>query len=94
MVDLSDVNACPPEQLLDFIQTYHGVFDSGAVAGAVHKIANHTSLMGSKGIPILAHPAMPLLFQSVVQRARTMRPNQVAQTLWAGAYTRPLFSSS
>ena len=80
VVDLSDVNACAPEQLLDFIQTYHSVFDSGAAAGAVHKVANHKHTMGPDRI--LVHPAMGLLFHSVVQRAPTMSPNQVAQTLW------------
>jgi hypothetical protein len=92
VVDHNDVKACPPEQLLDFIQTYHGVFNANAVAGAVHKTAQNRSTMGSKGI--LAHPAMPLLFQSVVQLAPQMFPDSVAHTLTAGADTRPLSSST
>jgi hypothetical protein len=92
VVDLSDVNTCPPEQLLDFIQTYHGVFNNGAVAGALIKLGNNRSTMGIERIQ--AHPAMPLLFQSVVQRATRMFPDEVAHTLLARAYTRPLFSST
>ena len=80
VVDLTDVNACPPGQLLDFIQTYHGVFDAGAAASAVHKINNRAMDIER----VIAHPAIGLLLHTVVHHAPTMSPNQVVPCRCAG----------